>query len=51
VELIGFVLTGIVFLMWIHRAYSNLPALGARNLETSPGWAVGLVLHSDCQFG
>jgi Domain of unknown function (DUF4328) len=40
-ELIGLVLTAIAFLMWIHRAYSNLPALGARNLETSPGWAVG----------
>ena len=40
-ELIGLVLTAIAFLMWTHRAYSNLPALGARNLETSPGWAVG----------
>jgi Domain of unknown function (DUF4328) len=41
VELFGFVLTAIAFLMWTHRAYRNLPALGARNLETSPGWAVG----------
>jgi hypothetical protein len=31
----------IAFLLWIHRAYKNLPALGARNLQYSPGWAVG----------
>ena len=35
------VATAIAFLMWIYRAHSNLPALGAINLEYSPGWAVG----------
>jgi hypothetical protein len=35
------VMTAVVFLMWLHRAYRNLPALGARNLDTTPGWAVG----------
>jgi hypothetical protein len=40
-ELIVFVLTAIAFLMWTYRAYKNLPALGAHNLEQSPGWAVG----------
>ncbi len=33
--------TAIVFLMWVHRAYRNLPALGAMGLNHSPGWAVG----------
>lgn len=33
--------TVIVFLMWIHRTYRNLPALGARRLRFTPGWAVG----------
>jgi len=36
-----FVITGILFLMWIHRAHRNLPALGNTNLKYSPGWAVG----------
>jgi uncharacterized protein DUF4328 len=33
--------TIIVYLMWIHRAYRNLPALGANRLQHTPGWAVG----------
>lgn len=36
-----FVITAVLFLMWLHRAYRNLHALGARPLETTPGWAVG----------
>jgi hypothetical protein len=39
--LIVFVLTVIAFLMWTYRAYKNLPALGAKGLEHTPGWAVG----------
>jgi hypothetical protein len=35
------ILTIIFFLIWEHRAYSNLSPLKARNLEYSPGWAVG----------
>jgi len=31
----------VLFFMWIRRAHRNLPALGARNLSFSPGWAVG----------
>jgi hypothetical protein len=27
--------------MWCHRAYRNLPALGARGLRYSPAWAAG----------
>lgn len=35
------IVTGIVFLVWVYRAYNNLFALKARNLEFTPGWAVG----------
>ena len=31
----------ILFLVWVHRVYRNLAALGAQNLTYSPGWAVG----------
>lgn len=31
----------VAFLMWVHRVYRNLPALGAPKLEMTPGWAVG----------
>jgi hypothetical protein len=34
-------ITGLLFLMWTHRVYLNLTALGAVYLEYSPGWAVG----------
>lgn len=40
-EALIFVATAVAFLMWIHRAYRNLPALGAMGLDTTPGWAVG----------
>jgi len=33
--------TAAAFLTWFYRAHKNLPRLGARNLEYSPGWAVG----------
>ena len=32
------------FLLWMHRAYRNLPALGAEGLGYSPRWAVGAFL-------
>lgn len=38
---IACLVTMIAFLMWCHRVYRNLPALGARRLESTPGWAVG----------
>lgn len=31
----------VLLLVWLHRAYRNLHALGARQLSDSPGWAVG----------
>lgn len=30
-----------LFIWWTHRATKNLPALGARSLEFTPGWAIG----------
>jgi hypothetical protein len=33
--------TVVTFSMWTHRAARNLPALGARGLKYTPGWAVG----------
>lgn len=39
--LVLFVITAILFCMWIHRAYRNLPSLGVSGLKYSPGWAVG----------
>jgi len=40
-RLVAFVLTVIVFLIWEHRAYSNLSPLRAEDLDSTPGWAVG----------
>ena len=33
-------ITAVLFLMWIYYTHRNLPALGARELKYSPGWAV-----------
>ena len=33
--------TGIVFLMWIHRANRNARGLGAEGMTFTPGWSVG----------
>jgi hypothetical protein len=35
------ILTGIVFLKWVYRAYKNTQGFGAAGLRFSPGWAVG----------
>ncbi|MDD5700742.1 MAG: DUF4328 domain-containing protein [Dehalococcoidales bacterium] len=36
-----FIISGIVFLVWIHRAYKNLTSFNAFGLRFTPGWAVG----------
>jgi hypothetical protein len=33
--------SGIVFLRWVYRAYKNIQGFGAVGLRFSPGWAVG----------
>ena len=41
--LLVFVALAVAFLMWLHRASKNLPALGnpPQRIEFTPGWAVG----------
>jgi hypothetical protein len=34
-------IASIAYYTWLHRAYRNLPALGAQRLEQTPGWAIG----------
>jgi Domain of unknown function (DUF4328) len=36
-----FALTASIFLVWFHRSYANLDALGADGLQLGPDWAVG----------
>ncbi len=40
-QLLIYLVTAILVLIWIHRSYRNLPALGATDLKFTPGWAVG----------
>jgi len=39
--LITLIATTVVFLIWQHRAYKNLPALGVPRPDFSSGWVVG----------
>jgi hypothetical protein len=41
VQLVAFIVTAIVWLVWLSRAYSNLGAVGTRKSRFTPGWAVG----------
>jgi hypothetical protein len=41
VQLAAYIITGITFLMWIHRANVNCRGLGAKDIKFTPGWAVG----------
>jgi hypothetical protein len=40
-QLALFIVTGIVFLVWIFRANRNARALGAQGMRFTPGWSVG----------
>jgi Domain of unknown function (DUF4328) len=40
-EVLVNIATAVCFLMWVHRARRNLPALGADGLKFTPGWTVG----------
>ena len=44
------VVTAITFLKWVYRAYKNVQGFGAEGLRFSPGWAIGLLFHSDPEF-
>lgn len=39
-QLFVYLATIVVFIVWLHRAYKNLPAFGVQT-EHSPGWAIG----------
>jgi len=39
--LLAFIITGIAFLKWIHRANSNCHGFGAQGMEFTPGWSIG----------
>jgi hypothetical protein len=41
VQLIGFAVTAVFFIVWTRRAYRNLRPLGAGGLRYTEGWAVG----------
>jgi hypothetical protein len=43
IQIIVVITTVVLFCMWLHRAHSNLPALGnpRQGLKYSPAWAVG----------
>lgn len=38
---LAWVVTAVLFLLWVGRVYGNLPALGAHRMRFSPRWAVG----------
>ena len=40
-RLAAYLITGVLFLVWIYRVHKNLPALGVVRPRYSPGWAVG----------
>ena len=43
IEVVVYIATIVVFLMWLYRSYENLPSFGVRRntLKYSSGWAVG----------
>jgi len=41
IQICAFALTGIVWLVWLYRAYANLRLVGSRKSQFTPGWAVG----------
>ncbi|HEY6004407.1 MAG TPA: DUF4328 domain-containing protein [Anaeromyxobacter sp.] len=40
VHVIGFLVTAVAWLFWMHRAYGNLARFGTGKTEHSPSWAV-----------
>src|SRR4051812_40932909 len=40
-QLVIFIVTGITFLRWIHRANVNVRGFGAEGMTFTPGWSVG----------
>ena len=40
-QILAFIITGIVWLVWLHKAYSNLGLAGTKKSRFTAGWAVG----------
>ncbi|HYT99951.1 MAG TPA: DUF4328 domain-containing protein [Gemmatimonadales bacterium] len=40
-QLVALAGTGIVWLVWLHRAYGNLTLIGSKRLRFNPSWAIG----------
>ena len=40
-QILVYIVTGVVFLMWIYRAHKNARGLGAQGMEFTAGWCVG----------
>lgn len=40
-QIVALVVTGVVWLFWLYRAYSNLGLSGTKQARFTPGWAVG----------
>lgn len=41
IQICAFIVTGIVWLVWLYRAYANLRLVGTKKSQFTPGWAVG----------
>ena len=41
IQIAAYLVAGLVFIRWFHRAYANLPAVGVEKLNHRPGWAIG----------
>jgi uncharacterized membrane protein len=41
VALVAYVITGILFIVWLHRSYRNLLAFGLNSTRFPEGWAIG----------
>jgi hypothetical protein len=41
VQLVTYVIGGVIFIVWFHRAYRNLAALGVEKPRRGLGWAIG----------
>ena len=41
VQTLAFIIAAVIWLVWLHRAYSNLGAIGTRKSRFTSGWAVG----------
>lgn len=41
VQIVTYIIGAVIFILWFHRAYGNLRALGVSRLRHGHGWAIG----------